>query len=57
LNTPETTNEQTGENLRKVGYEKPAIIWEETLEIRQTLAASCGKIGGQGGFCNSAPTS
>ena len=38
-------------------YEKPAILWEEELDVRKTLAVACGKIAGRGGFCNAAPTS
>ncbi len=38
-------------------YEKPAIVWEEVLDIRRTLAVACGKTAGRGGFCNAAPRS
>ena len=38
-------------------YEKPAILWEEELDVRKTLAVACGKVAGRGGFCNAAPTS
>ena len=41
----------------KKRYEKPAIVWEEELDVRKTLAVACGKIAGRGGFCNAAPTS
>lgn len=38
-------------------YEKPGIAWEETLDVRQTLAVACGKIAGGQGFCNAAQRS
>lgn len=41
----------------KKHYEKPAILWEEELDVRKTLAVACGKVAGRGGFCNAAPTS
>ena len=41
----------------KKRYEKPAIAWEEELDVRKTLAVACGKTAGRGGFCNAAPTS
>lgn len=38
-------------------YDKPAIAWEEELDVRKTLAVACGKTAGRGGLCNAAPTS
>jgi hypothetical protein len=45
------------ERARKRTYEKPAIAWEETLEIRKTLAVACAKVAGRSGPCNAFPTS
>lgn len=42
------------ENQKPI-YQKPAIEWEEILEVRRTLAATCGKIEGQSAQCNSFP--
>jgi hypothetical protein len=25
-------------------YEKPAIVWEEDMDVRPTLVAACGKV-------------
>lgn len=41
----------------KPQYVKPGIAWEETLDVRQTLAVACGKIAGGQGFCNAAQRS
>lgn len=38
-------------------YEKPAILWEELLEVRRTLAVACAKVSGQSAICNQFPTS
>jgi len=38
-------------------YEKPAIAWEEGLEVRPNLMAGCGKISGQDAACDAAPGS
>ncbi|HEV7240991.1 MAG TPA: hypothetical protein VGQ36_17260 [Thermoanaerobaculia bacterium] len=38
-------------------YEKPAVLWEETLEVRKTLAVACAKMAGQSAICNQFPTS
>lgn len=38
-------------------YEKPAILWEEMLEVRRTLAVACAKVSGQSAICNQFPTS
>ncbi len=42
---------------KKLPYQKPSILWEEEIDVRKTLAVACGKIAGQGGICNAAPTS
>ena len=42
----------------KAPYEKPAIAWEEPLEVRPALMAACGKmIFGQSGDCDAAAAS
>lgn len=38
-------------------YQKPAILWEETLEVRKTLAVACAKVAGRNAICNQFPTS
>ena len=38
-------------------YQKPAVLWEETLEVRKTLAVACAKMAGQSAICNQFPTS
>ena len=38
-------------------YEKPAVAWEERLEVRPNLMAQCSKVAGEGGACDSAPAS
>jgi hypothetical protein len=38
-------------------YERPAILWEEELPQGPNLFSACGKIGGQGVVCSSAPAS
>jgi hypothetical protein len=38
-------------------YERPAILWEEDLPQGPNLFSACGKIGGQGDLCSSAPAS
>jgi hypothetical protein len=38
-------------------YEKPAVSWEESLEVRPALTTSCSKISGSGEPCNSAAAS
>jgi hypothetical protein len=38
-------------------YEPPAIQWEEELPQGPNLFSACGKIGGGGDLCNSAPAS
>ena len=55
LNETESPNGEA--HTEKRPYEKPSILWEEEIDVRKTLAVACGKIGGQGGFCNAAPTS
>lgn len=38
-------------------YEKPAISWEEPLEVRANLMSACAKIAGQSSACDSAVSS
>jgi hypothetical protein len=38
-------------------YVKPGIVWEETLEVRKTLAVACAKVSGQSAICNQFPAS
>ena len=38
-------------------YEKPAVAWEEGLEVRPNLMAGCGKLPGNDPACDSAPGS
>jgi hypothetical protein len=41
----------------KAPYEKPAIAWEEPLEVRPALMAGCIKMSGQTGPCEAGPGS
>jgi hypothetical protein len=38
-------------------YEPPRILWEETLSQGPNIFAACGKVGGTGSICDSAPGS
>ncbi len=38
-------------------YQKPAVAWEERLEVRPNLMAQCGKAALEGGACDTAPAS
>jgi len=51
------TLDELKEKPRKRVYERPAIAWEETLEVRKTLAVACAKVAGRSGLCNQFPTS
>jgi len=51
------TLEEPKEQTPKRAYEKPAIAWEETLEVRKTLAVACAKVAGKSAICNQFPTS
>jgi hypothetical protein len=51
------TLDESNEKARKRVYEKPAVAWEETLEIRKTLAVACAKVAGRSSLCNQFPTS
>jgi hypothetical protein len=42
---------------RKQPYQKPAVSWEEPLEVRPALTANCLKISGSGEPCDSGPGS
>ena len=46
-----------GAEQERKPYQKPAILWEEELEVRKTLAVACAKTAGRGGICNAAPAS
>ena len=41
----------------KLRYEKPAVTWEEPLEVRPALTANCLKISGSGDPCDAGPGS
>lgn len=41
-NAAAPSSEKTGEG--KEPYEKPAVAWEEPLEVRPALMAACGKV-------------
>ncbi len=49
--------DEAPEPERRQPYEKPSIAWEETLEIRKTLAVACAKVAGRSAICNQFPTS
>jgi hypothetical protein len=55
--TLEEPKEPQGEKSNRRAYEKPAIAWEETLEIRKTLAVACAKVAGRSAICTQFPTS
>jgi len=55
LNDPKDLLPQS--DLPRRAYEKPAIAWEETLEIRKTLAVACAKVAGRSAVCTQFPTS
>jgi hypothetical protein len=38
-------------------YEPPAILWDEELPQGPNLFSACGKVGAEGGPCNSFPAS
>lgn len=38
-------------------YEKPAVSWEERLEVRPNLMAACGKAVLEGGACTGSESS
>jgi hypothetical protein len=42
---------------RRRPYEKPAVAWEEGLEVRPNLMAGCGKLPGSDPACDTAPGS
>jgi hypothetical protein len=51
------TNDSAAERRSRRPYEKPAIAWEEMLEVRKTLAVACAKVAGRSGICNQFPAS
>lgn len=38
---------------RRLPYEKPAVAWEQPLEVQPSLMAACAKTPGGGGACDS----
>jgi hypothetical protein len=38
-------------------YDPPAVSWEQPFPVEASLASACGKIGGSGEPCDSAPAS
>ena len=50
-------NEDLEPQQPRLPYQKPAVAWEETLEVRKTLAVACAKVSGQSAICNQFPTS
>lgn len=56
MNDPNEDLEQQPPQLR-APYQKPAVLWEEMLEVRKTLAVVCAKVSGQSAICNQFPTS
>ena len=38
-------------------YQKPAVAWEERLEVRPNLMAACGKAVLEGGACTGSESS
>jgi hypothetical protein len=41
----------------RLPYEKPAVAWEQPLEVQPSLMSGCAKISGGGSACNSTPRS
>jgi hypothetical protein len=37
----------------RLPYEKPAVTWEQPLEVQPSLMGGCEKVGGTGEPCNS----
>jgi hypothetical protein len=49
------TSATPGERLP---FERPAVTWEESMDVRPTLMAACAKIGGIGNLaCDASPAS
>jgi hypothetical protein len=46
-------SEQHRKDSKKKSYTKPSFVSEK---IYETVALACGKLPGQGGSCNSAPS-
>jgi hypothetical protein len=36
----------------RLPYDKPAVIWEQPLEVQPSLMSGCEKQGGAGPVCN-----
>jgi hypothetical protein len=51
------SRDSTPHPSRKRAYEKPAISWQEMLEVRKTLAVACAKVAGRSAICTQFPTS
>jgi hypothetical protein len=49
--------EPSEQRAHKRVYEKPAIAWQEVLEVRKTLAVACAKVAGRSAICTQFPTS
>ena len=54
-NAPPDPEAQSG--YERLPYEKPAVAWEEGLEVRPNLMAGCGKLPGSDPACDTAPGS
>ena len=54
--TPASSSSAAAEEGKKP-YEKPAVAWEEPLEVRPALMASCAKMGISQSGCDAVPGS
>ncbi len=54
MSEPSRASNPANEPSDKKPYEKPAIAWEEPLEVRPALMSGCGKVLGGGGACDGA---
>jgi hypothetical protein len=50
-------NEKTEDAPSRPTYEKPAIVWDEVLQVRAGLSIGCNKQSGQSDPCDAAPAS
>ena len=41
----------------RLPYEKPAVTWEQPLEVQPSLMAGCAKLPGQDAACTATPFS
>lgn len=54
----EKTKDTAGAPRRRKPYVKPAVAWQEELEVRKTLAVACAKLSaGPTPTCRAAATS